>query len=318
MSSLWDLFVSLRSRVVVFLLRNVFNLLHIAAVRRDEKLARQEYGASIQTVYIPSSDQKDKTRRIKLHLYTPPSGSTSLPKPVLVNFHGSGFTIPFHGSDVAFCARVAKELDVYVVDADYRKAPENPFPAALEDVKDVLDWVATQPERFDASRVALSGASAGANLALIASSTLRKTFSVDIKAVAVAYPVTDISLKAEDRVIPNPVQPLPPPVLNLFYSGYVPDEAMRKDPRVSPMYAKKEDYPPIVVVVACEGDTLSKEAKRLAEKLDDGSRKVSKCFLEGMNHGYDVGAQRGTKKWDCREQAHALTIEALKESFKAT
>ncbi|KAF1974749.1 alpha/beta-hydrolase [Bimuria novae-zelandiae CBS 107.79] len=317
MSFLWDAFDNLRRRAAVFLIRIVFNLVHIFAVRRDQQLAANAYGASVETVHIPSSDPTDRTRTIKAHLYTPPSGpaSPASPKPVLVNWHGSGWTIPFHGSDVAFSARVAKELDAYVIDADYRKAPENPFPAALDDVKNVLDWVATHPERFDASRVAVSGASAGGSLALIAASTLRKSLKVDIKAVFAHYPVTDLSLQAEDRVIRNPVDPLPPPVLELFYSNYISDVAMRKDPRVSPMYAKVEDYAPTVVIVACGGDTLSVEAKRLAERLDDGNRKVVKCVLEGMNHGYDIGARPGTKEWHSREEAHALAMDAFKESF---
>lgn len=319
MSYPWETFENVRRRLVVFLVRNIFNLVHILAVQRDRTLAASTYAASAETLYITASDQKDRTRKIKAHLYTPPSGpaSASSPKPVLVNWHGSGWTIPFHGSDVFFCARIAAELDAYVVDADYRKAPENPFPAALEDVKDVLDWVASQPERFDARRVAVSGASAGASLALIASSTLRASLKVDVRAVLAHYPVTDLSLKAEDRVIPKPVKPLAPPILEMFYSNYVgTDVAMRKDPRVSPMYARVEDYPQTVVMIACEGDTLSVEAKRLAEKVDDGSRKVVKCVLEGMNHGYDVGARPGTKLWDSREKAHALMIEALKESFR--
>ncbi|KAL5418094.1 hypothetical protein PMIN06_006063 [Paraphaeosphaeria minitans] len=316
MSFLWETFKYARRRLIVFLVRNVFNLIRLLDVQRDRTLAATTYAASTETLYIPS---RDRTRKIKAHLYTPRASpaSPSSPKPVLVNWHGSGWTIPFHGSDVAFCARMAKELDAYVVDADYRKAPEDPFPAALQDVKDVLDWVASQPERFDATRVAVSGASAGGSLALIASSTLRASLKVDIRAALAHYPATDLSLKAEDRVIPKPVLPLPPAILELFYSNYVgTDVAMRRDPRVSPMYAKVEEYPRTVVIITCEGDTLSVEAKRLAEKLDDGSRKVVKCVLEGMNHGYDVGAKPGTKLWDSREKAHALMIEALKDSFR--
>ncbi|KAJ4350188.1 uncharacterized protein N0V89_008809 [Didymosphaeria variabile] len=319
MSSPWELLEYIRRTLIVLLGRNFFNFVHILAIRRDRQLALSTYGASVEELHIPTSDEKDRNRKIKVHLYTPPSGPASpgSQKPVVVNLHGSGWTIPFHGSDLAFCARIAKEVDAYVIDADYRKAPENPFPAALEDVKDVLDWVASQPERFDASRVAVSGASAGGSLALIASSTLRKSLKVDVKAVIAHYPVTDLSLKAEDRIIPKPVNPLPPPILELFYSNYVgTDVAMRKDPRVSPMYAKIDDYPATVVIVACGGDTLSVEAKRLADKIDDGKRKVVRCMLEDMNHGYDVGAKPGTKEWESREKAHALSIEALKESFE--
>ncbi|KAL1609964.1 hypothetical protein SLS60_001629 [Paraconiothyrium brasiliense] len=319
MSSSWELLEHLRRRLIVFLGRNFFNVVHILAVRRDRRLAFSTYGASMETLHIPSSDEEDRTRKIKVHLYTPPSGpgSPGSLKPVVVNWHGSGWTIPFHGSDIAFCARIAKEVGAYMIDADYRKAPENPFPAALEDVKDVLDWVASQPERFDVSRVAVSGASAGGSLALVASSTLRKMLKVDVKAVIAHYPVTDLSLKSEDRIIPKPIKPLPPPILELFYSNYVgTDVAMRKDPRVSPIYAKINDYPATVVIVACGGDPLSVEAKRLADKLDDGKRKVVTCILEGMNHGYDVGAKPGTKQWDSRERAHALMIEALQLSFE--
>jgi acetyl esterase/lipase len=319
MSSLSELFQYVRLKLIVFLVRNAFNLLLALPGRRDRQLAASTYAASVETLYLQSSDQKDQTRKIKIHLYTPPLGPASpgSPKPVLVNWHGSGWTIPFHGSDSVFCARVAKELDAYVIDADYRKAPEFPFPAALDDIKDVLDWVATRPEHFDISRVAVSGASAGGSLALIASSTLRGSLKVDVKAVLARYPVADLSLKAEDRVIPKPVNPLPPSILELFYSNYVgTDVAKRKDPRVSPLYARVKDYPQTVVIIACEGDTLWVEAKRLAEKLDDGSRKVVKCILEGMHHGYDLGPKPGTQQWASREKAYSLMIEALKDSFR--
>lgn len=269
----------------------------------------------METLHIPS---KDRARNIEVHLYKPPvgPGSTVSPKPVIVNWHGSGWTIPFHGSDIVFSARVAKELDAYVIDADYRKAPENPFPAALDDVRDVLNWVATQPERFDASRVAVSGASAGGTLALIASSTLRKSLKVDIKAVFAHYPVTDLSLRAEDRIISHPVNPLPPSVLELFYSNYVTDSSMRKDPRISPMYAKVEDYPTIVVIITSGGDTLSVEAKKLAQKLDDGSRKVTCCTWPGTRHGYDVGETPGRKDWDSRDKAYSMVLEAFGEALR--
>lgn len=317
MFNTWTVFVALRLRVSVFLLRNFFGFAYLFAVRRDQKFAREilaGYGASVRTIEIPS---RDHSRKIKAYLYSPPSACTSpeTPRPVLINAHGSGFMAPFHGSDAAFCARMAKEVDIYIIDTDYRKAPENPFPAALEDYQDVLDWVATQSERFDASRVAVSGASSGGTLALVAGSTLRKSLRVDIKAVVTNYPVVDLSLGVKDRVIPKPVQPLPPWLIQFFYDQYVPDLSLRKDPCVSPMYARSEDFPSTVIINACEGDTLSMEAKRLAEKLDIGGRTVKNLVWEAMVHGFDVGSRRGTKEWETREQMHALVVEALKDSL---
>lgn len=80
--------------------------------------------------------------------------------------------IPSLGSDMPFCSQMCRATGVIVIDANYCKAPENPFLAALHDVEDVIRWVLSPSEKFDPSRVVQSGFSAGANLALVASSSL--------------------------------------------------------------------------------------------------------------------------------------------------
>jgi hypothetical protein len=104
------------------------------------------------TQYFPdrvlhiSSRQGD--RKIKVHVYNSRSDD-SKPRPVLLNLHGSGFILPFHGSDDEFCARVVRETEYTVLDVQYRLVPENPFPAVLEDVEDVANWILQRPEDFD-------------------------------------------------------------------------------------------------------------------------------------------------------------------------
>lgn len=62
-----------------------------------------------------------------------------------------------------------------MVDVKYRLAPEHPFPAAFDDVEDVVKRVRSQPARFDQAHLSLSGFSAGGNLALaVASSSLHR------------------------------------------------------------------------------------------------------------------------------------------------
>lgn len=221
------------------------------------------------------------------------------------------------GSDCVYCARIAKESGIFVLDADYRKAPENPFPAAVEDVEDVLNWVATQTDRFDTNRVAVSGFSAGGNLALVAASALRKASDINIRAAISIYPVTDISLEPESKTVPHPVKPIPSRMAHLFNDCYVPDKPTRKDPRVSPSYANVEEFPETVMIATCEGDSLSPEADSLAQKLDDGTRKVVHLNLKGMPHGFDKGVKEGSKEWDRREEVYSLAVKTLKERLCA-
>ena len=86
--------------------------------------------------------------------------------------------MPNLGQDHSFCEQIAREANVLVLDADYRKGPEHPFPGATEDVQDVLRWVQSQPRVFDLDHIALSGFSSGGNLALVASSELRRLMPV--------------------------------------------------------------------------------------------------------------------------------------------
>ncbi|EMR63797.1 putative esterase lipase protein [Eutypa lata UCREL1] len=78
------------------------------------------------------------------------------------------------GTDALFCARLARDAGIAVLDADYRKGPEHTFPRALHDAEDVLRWVAAQSHRFDRTPVAVSGFSAGGTIAVAAATTLRK------------------------------------------------------------------------------------------------------------------------------------------------
>ncbi|KAK3684333.1 hypothetical protein B0T22DRAFT_484107 [Podospora appendiculata] len=99
-------------------------------------------------------------------------------------------------------------------------------------------------------------------------------------------------------------------------SCFVPDHAMRADPRVSSSKADAADFPPAVASLACEGDIFSPEALALAERLDDRRRRVLGRNLEGVHHGFDKGARRGTREWERREEAYELAIQILKDGLK--
>ncbi|KAK3118004.1 hypothetical protein LTR53_000040 [Teratosphaeriaceae sp. CCFEE 6253] len=87
--------------------------------------------------------------------------------PVVINFHGGGFTLGTATDDARWCGTVVEELNAVVISVDYRLAPEHPFPTAVEDGADAVLWVHEHADELgiDREKIALSGFSSGANMA---------------------------------------------------------------------------------------------------------------------------------------------------------
>ncbi|KAI1842930.1 hypothetical protein JX266_010948 [Neoarthrinium moseri] len=298
----------LRLKILVTCLRLLIKVPIYTRLRRD-RLLTQSLGVHTQHLRIPS---RDSGRFIDAHLYYP--DSTTSPKPVLVNWHGSGFVIPLHGSNNVFCAQIAKETGIFVLDVDYRKSPETPFPGPLEDAEDVLRWTSTQTDRFDSSRVAVSGFSAGATVCLAAAIASRSLLS--ISAAVLIYPFVDMSVAPEAKMVAKPIKPPPPYIAHIFNDSYVFDNAKRTDPRVSPALAEPEHFPPTVAIATCDGDILEPEGLALAAKLQDAGKKVPLKMLKGLPHSFDTGAEKGTLEWKKREELYIWAVQVLKGALK--
>jgi len=102
--------------------------------------------------YTPSSYDLQKTAQTKF--------------PVVINFHGGGFTLGSGAEDCRWATAVVQQIDAVVASVDYRLAPEYPFPTAVEDGVDAILWLVEHAEELaiDPHRIALSGFSAGGNL----------------------------------------------------------------------------------------------------------------------------------------------------------
>ena len=86
--------------------------------------------------------------------------------PVVVNFHGGGFTLGSSGDDARWCGTVVNECHAVVVSVDYRLAPECPFPTAVEDGVDAVLYIHKHADELgiDKDKIALSGFSSGGNM----------------------------------------------------------------------------------------------------------------------------------------------------------
>lgn len=111
-----------------------------------------------------------QTGRFQLVFYVPP-GYFNAPDgyryPVVVNFHGGGFALGSATDDARWAASVVKYVDAVFVSVEYRLAPEFPFSVAVEDGSDAIIYLVSHAKELllDPDRVAISGFSAGGNLA---------------------------------------------------------------------------------------------------------------------------------------------------------
>ncbi|OIN81292.1 alpha/beta hydrolase [Mycobacterium malmoense] len=109
-------------------------------------------------------------QRLELRLYR---GATESPAPLVIYAHGGGFVTGNLDTDHAQCVELARDASCLVVSVDYRLAPENPCPAALDDVEAALRHAVDNCADLDADtgRIAVMGRDAGA--ALVAGLTQR-------------------------------------------------------------------------------------------------------------------------------------------------
>lgn len=124
-----------------------------------------------------------------LRIYEPIGHGTEK-LPLLIYFHGGGWTFGSINSCSRYCDAMAASGKVKVIAVDYRLAPENPFPAGLEDcINSVLYAIENSYSLgIDCRQITLGGDSSGGNLAI--STALSDTIAGKIKSLILFYPVT--------------------------------------------------------------------------------------------------------------------------------
>jgi acetyl esterase/lipase len=206
-----------------------------------------------------------------------------------------------------------------VLDASYALAPEYPFPAALEDVEDLVLQVLGHPDKYDAKNIVLSGFSSGANLALAASANPEqsKIPKNAIRAVSVFYPPTNMTIApAEKRTVDGSLPNIPTPlaiIMSAFRTSYMPPGVDPTNPRLSVLMADPNNFPDHVLIITAEKDRLTPEAEELAAKLKGVGKQVLLKRFDGVGHGWDKTKDEESNDAKVREEAYDLVIRFLSD-----
>ena len=196
-----------------------------------------------------------------------------------------------------FARTLANATGCAVLVPEYRLAPENPFPAGLEDCEDTLLYAASERARRIglAGPLIVAGDSAGGNLATICAATLRGR--VDLAGQVLIYPATDASLdRASYETYGDGDVPLSRADMRWFYEHYAPPSAWA-DPRISPMRAPTLHGQPPALVITAENDVLRDEGEAYADRLREAAVPTVLRRYDGMTHGFIPLPRPGRRRW---------------------
>jgi acetyl esterase len=170
---------------------------------------------------------------------------------------------------------------------EYRLAPEDPFPAAVDDAVDTIRHVSQHLEEFDdpGARMIVMGDSAGATLATVACALTRGE-RIGIAAQVLIYPTLGPELVTDSAHAYGTGHLLELEHLRYDYSQYLGGWTDHTDPRVCPLMFHDLTGAPAAVVVVAQCDPLRDEGVAYAGLLEHFGVAVELLEAEGMVHGF--------------------------------
>ncbi|QAY95747.1 alpha/beta hydrolase [Methylovirgula ligni] len=218
-------------------------------------------------------------RNPRIRAYWPDGEATT----ALVFFHGGGLVAGDLGTHDALCRALAAASRCAIFAVDYRLAPENPFPAAVDDARAALIWTFANADQHGVSRIGIGGDSAGATLAAVAAAQWNARQTSKLAFQLLLCPIFDFAGQMQSsRLFQSPI--LDQATLDhdamLYTAGHVPVS----DPCVSPLRASEFAHLPPTFLHTAQCDPLRDEGAAYAEKLRAASVEVHHTCHAAMPH----------------------------------
>lgn len=208
------------------------------------------------------------------------------PGPVVMFFHGGGFTIGDLETHNAFCTELAHGLDLPVVAVHYRLAPEAPFPAAPEDCEAASRWVASNPQELgrQATGLITTGDSAGGNLSIVIAQALSDNpAEVPVILQAPIYPIASPVEETHSYKSFGEGFLLTARTMGFFSDSYAADP---EDKRNYPILHDNHAASPPTVLITAGLDPLRDSGREYAAHLIQNGVDVIYLEAKGNVHGF--------------------------------
>lgn len=200
---------------------------------------------------------------------------------LIMYVHGGGYVSGSCSDHRGLISKFALATGVTNLLYEYRLAPENPFPAAIEDSVKVYKYLLTNG--YDSQKIIIAGESAGGGLCL-ATLLVLKQENIPLPAAAVAIsPWTDLTCSSDSYKTKNNVSPAPIDSWTVFSKYYAAENEMT-NPLISPLFGDLSSLPPIYINSGVDD-----------ELFEDGE----KFYLKAKNEGVDITFKAGEGMLHC-------------------
>jgi len=202
----------------------------------------------------------------------------------ILYIHGGGFISGSCRSHRMHVAKFCKESGIRALVFDYRLAPENPYPAALDDSLKAYKWILDQGYR--SNNIVVMGESAGGTLTLSLLLALKsKKINLPKSAVSIS-PVTDLSCSA-NSFKSNARKDIAPMNSWNIWTGYYVGNGNIKDPLLSPLFGDLSCLPPLHLIVGTNEIHLD-DTLNFADKAEQSGVEVQLDVWKGMVHAFPI------------------------------
>lgn len=249
---------------------------------------------------------------LPIRIYTPDG---SPPFPMLMYFHGGGFVLGSIDVDDGICRALTNEIGCIVLSVEYRLAPEDPFPAAVEDCLAATTWAAERGAEIhgDSGRVAVGGESAGGTLAAAVAQAARDRGGPEIVHQVLVYPPLDHAMDTASYEQDPEWLVFSKADGKWIWDHYLESELDGENPYASPLRAPDLRHLPPATVVTCGFDVLCDEGIAYAARLADADVPVAHRHYDDMIHGF-LGMLEDPQLEQARDAVAAIGRD-LRDSF---
>ncbi|XP_050221420.1 probable carboxylesterase 15 [Mercurialis annua] len=247
----------------------------------------------------------DHANNLHLRLYKPSHNNSSKKLPIFYYIHGGGFCI---GSRTwpncqNYCFKLASDLQAVVIAPDYRLAPENRLPDAIEDGFTAVKWLQAQAvseadawltEVADFSKVFISGDSAGGNiahnLAVRLGAGSPELSPVQVRGYVLLAPFFGGTVRSVSEAEGPKDAFLNWELIDRFWRLSIPIGETTDHPLVNPFGPRSQSLEQLkldpILVVMGESDLLKDRAKDYAERLKAFGKNIKYVGFQGQQHGF--------------------------------